>query len=84
MSYWDDVDEAWAARAARPIPVRDGPRAAGLAAAMLLGLRDALEPVDRSDPIVEEVPAEPEDPSARVVVRLDPVPRRSIALLRSG
>ncbi|MGI9120973.1 MAG: hypothetical protein ACR2G7_12780 [Acidimicrobiales bacterium] len=61
-------------------------RSAGgaLAAAVMLGLRDVLEPPpDDDEAVVSESPGEPDDPTAGVILRFDPEsPQATFVILR--
>ena len=79
--YWAEIEAAWEDRVERPAPRRLGPLRGGTLAAMMLGVREALEPEQDRDAVIEfdRLPtARPQ----RVQVWLDPVPRRSLALIR--
>ena len=64
--------------------LRRGTVGGALAAVVLLGLRDALEPEhDGGEAVVIEASGEPDDPSAPVVVRFDPgSPAATVAIVR--
>lgn len=54
-----------------------------LAAAVMLGLRDVLEPPRDEAAVVVEAPGEPDDPSVPVTVRFDPEsPHSTVAIVR--
>ncbi|MBW3611948.1 MAG: hypothetical protein KY438_10550 [Actinobacteria bacterium] len=55
-----------------------------LAAAVLLGLREVLEPSPDDEPaVVVDAPGEPDDPRASLVVRFDPdSPAATVAIVR--
>ncbi len=55
-----------------------------LAAAVLLGLRDVLEPPPDDEPaVVVDAPGEPDDPAAPLVLRFDPEsPSGTVAIVR--
>lgn len=82
--------EGWSAgRSGPPVSgvarLRRGTAGGALAAVVLLGLRDALEPEgDGGEAVVIELPGEAEDPSAPVVVRFVPgSPAATVAIVRS-
>lgn len=87
-AYWDDVD---AAAAPASVPARVGPGVAGwrqrsaagaIAAAVLIGIQEALEP-ERRDEAVVEVGLAPGDPEGDVELRFDEgSPRRTVAVVR--
>lgn len=79
--------EGWTARRNPPAGVaglRRSTAGGALAAAVLLGLRDVLEPPPENDQaVVVDAPGEREDPSAPVVVRFDDrSPAATVAVLR--
>jgi hypothetical protein len=83
--YWDEVDAA--AAAPRPSPGVAGWRqrsaAGAVAAAVLIGIQEALEP-ERRDEAVIEVGLAPADPEGDVELRFDEgSPRRTVAVVRS-
>jgi hypothetical protein len=83
--YWDQVD---AAAAPRPSPGVAGWRqrsaAGAIAAAVLIGIQEALEP-ERRDEAVVEVGLAPADPVGDVELRFDEgSPRRTVAVVRHG
>ncbi len=57
-----------------------------LMAAMMLGLREVLEPPrDDEQAVVVDAPGEPDDPSASLVLRFDPdSPDKTVAIVRGG
>ena len=85
--YWDEVDRA-SSPEARPAPGIAGWRqrsaAGAVAAAVLMGLREALEP-ERPDEAIVEVGVAPTEPEGDVELRFDEgSPRRTIAVVRTG
>lgn len=81
--YWEEVD-AWEARPPAPGVAgwRQRSAAGAVAAAVLLGLRDALEP-ERADEAIVEVGVAPADPEGDVELRFDEgSPRRTVAVIR--
>lgn len=82
--------DAWSAQpSARPpdsgvAGLRRRSATGALAAAVMLGLRDVLEPPPEDDEaVVSESPGEPDDPTARVVLRFDPEsPEATMVILR--
>jgi hypothetical protein len=83
--YWAELEAIWEGRSSRPAPVHPGPvRSGALAAAVLLGVGEVLEPVRRREQVVVEVDADGLDRRVpgRVHVWLDPgSARRSVAVV---
>jgi hypothetical protein len=81
--YWREVD----ARAEPPIAPgvagwRRRSAAGAVAAAVLIGIQEALDPERRDEPVVE-VGVVPTDPGGDVELRFDEVsPRRTVAVVR--
>lgn len=83
--------EGWAPRSSPPVAATTGvaglrrsTAGGALAAAVLFGLRDALEPPpDDTQAVVADAPTEPDDRSAPVVLRFDArSPADTIAVVR--
>ena len=80
--YWAEVEAAWEGRPERPAPKRIGPARAGVLAAMMIGLQEALEPEARDEVVVEVDVDEPEHPVDGVLLHFDPAsPRRTVAVV---
>lgn len=92
---YDEEEQAaidgWRPTPARPPEVgvaglRRSTTSGALMAAMMLGLREVLEPPpDDEQAMVVDAPGEPEDPKAALVLRFDPdSPDKTVAILRGG
>lgn len=84
--YWDEVDAAAQPPAPRAAPGVAGWRqrsaAGAIAAAVLIGIQEALEP-ERPDEAVVEIGVAPADPEGDVELRFDEgSPRRTTAIIR--
>jgi hypothetical protein len=81
--YWEAVDALRPAGPAGPAPGwRQRSAAGAVAAAMLLGLREALEPEPPDEAIVE-IGVAPAEPVGDVELRFDEgSPRRTVAVVR--
>ena len=83
--YWAEVEAAWEGRSDRPAPRRIGPARAGVLAAMMIGLQEALEPHTRDEVVVEIDLEEPDRPGQRLRLHFDPEsPSRTVVELRDG
>lgn len=82
-AYWDEVDARSATPAAHGIAGWRRRSAAGaVAAAVLMGIREALEP-ERPDEAIVEVGVAPTGPEGDVELRFDErSPRRTLAIVR--
>ena len=81
-AYWDEVDARSATRAAPGIAGWRRRSAAGaVTAAVLMGIREALEP-ERPDEAIVEVGVAPTAPEGDVELRFDEAsPRRTVAVV---
>lgn len=82
-SYWAEIEAAWEHRPLPPTPQRLGAvRASALAAAVLLGMQAALEPVRRERVVIEVDVDRPAGPVDGVLLHFDEgSPRRTVAVL---
>lgn len=80
--YWDEVDARSAPRVAPGIAGwRQRSAAGAVAAAVLMGIREALE-TERPDEAIVEVGVAPSDPAGDVELRFDEgSPRRTVAVV---
>lgn len=83
-AYWAEIEAAWEDRVDRPAPRRVGPVRGPVLAAVMLGLREALEPEDRDQVIVEIDLDRRDDSDHRVRLFFDPSPTRTVAVVRSA
>ena len=82
--YWDEVDARSPEERAAPgiAGWRQRSAAGAVAAAVLMGLREALEP-ERPDEAIVEVGVAPTEPDGDVELRFDEAsPRRTVAVVR--
>lgn len=82
--YWDEIDAAAEPRPPAPGVAgwRQRSAAGAIAAAVLLGIQEALEP-ERVDEAIVEVGVAPTEPEGDVALRFDEgSPRRTVAIVR--
>lgn len=81
-AYWHEVDARSAPRGAPGVAGwRQRTAAGAVAAAVLVGIREALEP-ERPDEAIVEVGPAPTEPEGDVVLRFDEgSPRRTVAVV---